>query len=476
MRRNIGLTRAGGFLFGALLIVASSVVLERRAWAGDCGGAVVCSCGDRVVASVTLNDDLNGCDENGLILETGILDCANHQISGPGDRTDWAGVVVEGAVGATVKNCRIRNFGDGVRIDGGSGNRVIDNEIFSNRHGVWLGDGATSNFIEQNEVHDNQDEGVHVGSTTSFNQVTDNYIHHNDGENLYLLGTQNNLVTDNVLDSADEAGILLKHSQNNTFIGNQNLSRPVKVRGDSWGNHFEDNVLVQGGYVFEALEEEDGTWTYPHGQTVLGGSIDASTCFEFLGSYENTASAVVVDDCRHVKEKEFGDLVPFGNVVSVIDLSPGTGPDGDAGGTGSSTGARKGKIRLTNLVGDDRDKLKLEFDFTPGSQIDPASNEVEITLSDADSIVYRVTLPPGTIEQQSSSFYRFEGNPAESPGGLQLLRIRNHPILGWSLYLKAQSNLDGAQEANLTLEWRIGNDESSVSDEWAPKSSGWQLH
>lgn len=459
-------------LAAQLTLVALALGGSAPAGAADCGGSVACQCGDRVVASITLPGHLDSCPGDGLTLVSGVLDCADHQISGPGDNTSTAGVILEGN-GVTLQNCRLRNFGDGARVEGALGASILNNVAFDNAHGIWVGGGAFGTVIDGNEVRDNQDEGIHLGSGTAGSFVRNNDVGDNDAENVYLLGTTANVVEDNVLGGAKDAGIFVKNSWHNDVRRNTVGDRPILVRGDSYDNRFEDNDLLSGGYVFEAFEEDD-VWTYPHDQTVTGGSVDASTCFEFLGSYDNTVTDTVVDDCRHLEEKEYGDLVPYGNVVSVIDVSPGSG-SGGSGGSGSSGGSRKGRIKRSKPVGDLKDTLKLDFELPQGVDIDLATDDVEITVSDDDSIIYRVTFPAGWIEEKNSSRWQYKGKPDESPGGVKKLLFRFHPILGWSVKLRAKTNLDLADEADMTVEWTIGDDEGSTADQWQEKSNGWLL-
>ena len=176
-------SRARGVAAVACAIALSFFVA--RASAKDCGGAVECECGDRVTASTTLGGDLNNCPARGLELRSGVLDCAGHQIAGPGDRLVAEGIALVSAVGAQVLNCDVRNFGIGVYIDGGSDNVISHNNIFSNQIGVRIGDGAVRNWLLSNKVHDNRDEGVHIGGTTSDNLVQSNETLANRRENLY---------------------------------------------------------------------------------------------------------------------------------------------------------------------------------------------------------------------------------------------------------------------------------------------------
>lgn len=456
----------------ASALLALAWLVPVNAFGAQCGGAVECQCGDEVVESTTLTAHLNGCTDLGLRVTSGTLDCADHQISGPGDPTDTPGIWIDGGSGVTVQNCRVRNFGDGILVDGGTGHSVIGNTVFNNTHGIWVGSGASATLISQNEVHDNQDEGVHLGSGTSGSVVSNNTLDDNDGENLYLISTTDNTITDNVLDQSKYSAIFVKHSTNNTFVDNQILKRTIVIRGDSHGNSFSGTEMGSGGFLIQALEEPDGVWTHPHDTTVSGGEIDASTCFEFHGSYDNTVTDVLVDSCRHSAELDYGGLVPYGNSVSVLDESPADGGDGDGGGSAGSSG--RGKVKF-NRKRPDEDKLKVSYFFSVPGQISPATEAVTLTLKDADSVVFHVELPAGTLEERSSGYYRFSDKTISIIPGLRELRLRQYGGTLWRLNVKARSELITADQPDMTLSWSIGDDDFETTDTWEAKKQGWKL-
>ena len=102
----------------ALLLVAGTGV--RVASASNCGGSTACKCGDTVTRSTTLSRDIGVCTGNGLRVISGVtLDCAKRTITGSTLSPAKYGVLVDGAKGATVKNCRVTGFRKGIRLAGG---------------------------------------------------------------------------------------------------------------------------------------------------------------------------------------------------------------------------------------------------------------------------------------------------------------------------------------------------------------------
>lgn len=458
--------------FAAALLGLASALAAGDVLAADCGGAVACQCGDRMIADYTLPGDLNSCPGVGLRVVAGVLDCADHQVSGSGEPSEEPGLWLDNATGASVRNCRVRNYTDGILVDGGSGNVVADNVVFNNVHGIWVGSGATGTVIEGNEVRDNSDEGIHLGSGTGLAVVSNNAIHNNDGENLYLLSSDGNTISDNVLDQSKSSAIFVKHSSDNTFTDNQVLKRPIVIRGDSHGNAFSGTVLASGGFLLKALEEPDLVWTYPSTTTVTGGDIDASTCFEFVGSFGNTVTDVHVDSCRHFTELEFGGLVPYDNSVSVLDESPGDDGNGSGGGAGGSGG--RGKVKF-NKKNPDVDHLKVAYFFLSSSELHPDVEDITITLSDMDSVVYSADLPAGAMEEKSVRNYKYKDKSYSLINGLREVKIRHYGGTLWRLDIKARAELVTADHADMTLSWTIGDDDFASTDTWTETKRGWRL-
>lgn len=280
----------------AALVVTALAVGPHAAGAALCGGATACACGDTVVESTTLTADLGVCDTSALRIRSGVvLDCAGHTITGSGLSNAKFGIEIDGAVGATVKNCRVTSFRRGIRIYGGSDNVLVDNESFANKYGIDLAGGTQRNVLRRNLVRVNTDEGVHVGESHR-NKLIKNEFNDNKRENIYLLRSNGNLIKGNLVKRSNASAIFVKHSSRNHFVRNRVEDTAVQLRGDSQRNVFEDNYLKGNGYLLEAFEEPSG-WTFPSGNEMHGDCIRKTDfCYRFYGAFDNTASASRVDD------------------------------------------------------------------------------------------------------------------------------------------------------------------------------------
>lgn len=308
----------------AFLILFLGVVLSlgiiREGLAANCGGIIPCNCGDTVQGTAVLTNDLGVCPGVGLRLVSGSkLDCADHKITGSNLSNAKYGILLDSAVGAEVKNCRVTAFRRNIRLVGGSGNAVTNNEVFGGKYGIDLANATTGNLFTGNLVRDNRDEGIHVGTGANNNEISNNTFDHNKAENIYLLNVQGNKVLNNIVKRSGKAAIFIKHSNNNTVMGNTIANGPIHVRGNSFANDIRQNQLKKYGYFFEAYEEPTG-WTYPHDNQVIGGSIQkAAVCVLFKGAYNNTVDQVQVSQCGvQVQQLPLGGQDSIGNIVNLI--------------------------------------------------------------------------------------------------------------------------------------------------------------
>lgn len=452
----------------SVLALAFALAYASESQAKDCGGGIPCQCGDRVVANVTLPQSLNNCQDTGLVVAAGVLDCAGRQIAGPGARTSTVGVLVRGftgagAQGAEVRNCRVRNFGRGIEIDSGNENVVDNNVLFDTEVGLWLGDGARNSVITRNHVRDNRDEGIHLGEGTQNNEIGWNTIVKNRRENLYLIGSSGNWVHDNTISDAGTAAVLLKHSSENLFSDNQIADRSIFVRGDSQGNVFENNFIDSAYFRFAALEESGG-WTYPHANEVSGGRIlKASTCVEFDGAYGNTVAGVEVDTCRAYEEKQAGGLIPYDNSVSVIRI--------DVGDPRYNGRRRTGSLRLSPVK---LDRYRIDIrGLEPATEMDPASEELRCTLTGFEGVLIDFTLPAGSLRPKRRGVHF--SDPHGTYDGLRRLDLRYTPDGRWRLTLVGRKALPDIQFPIMTLSCVVGDDTFTFTDFWNEREHGWNL-
>ncbi len=307
----------------AVAMLLATALAPAPAAARNCGGAIACACGDTVTAATTLTQDLGPCTGNGLYVKSGVvLDCAGHTLTGSDLRGAWYGISLELATAGTVRNCRVTAFRRGIRIRGGSGNVVENNEVVLNKYGIDVAGGARASRITGNLIHDHRDEGIHIGSDADGTVVLDNEIWNTKREHIYVLDADDCRIEGNLLHASRKAAIYVKNSHRTQVTANVVSDRAIQVRGNSTGNVFTDNDLKGNGYIVDAQLQADGSWLHPHDNTFSGGSIqNTGYCFRFYGSYDNTATAIATDrECVPITELARGGVVPHGNTVEVVPL------------------------------------------------------------------------------------------------------------------------------------------------------------
>jgi len=311
-----------------LRLMALAVALVGVGWvsvaaAGSCGGGVPCKCGDTVTSSTTLTADLGPCPGVGLKVKPGVvLDCGDHAITGNDQPGAKYGVLLDAAANAEVRSCRITAFRRGIRLYGGHGNSVTDNEIWGNRYGIDLAGGSTGNTLAGNYVYLNRDEGIHVGTGAHDTVIRENRVRKNKKENIYILSSDRCRVIANTVSQTNSAAIFVKHSHDAYVAKNTVVNGPIQVRGDSFDNVFEENHLRGNGYFFEAYQESDGTWTYPHDNRVTSGVVEnTKACLRFAGAYDNVVDQLMLDrKCKPPAMWAVGGQEPTGNVIHTLPL------------------------------------------------------------------------------------------------------------------------------------------------------------
>lgn len=275
-------------------------------YAADCGGVVICECGDRVTQDYTLAADLGPClSTHGLLIGSGvILDGNGHRLLGPGGTSEVYGVYLSATMGAVVKNLVVSGFLRGIRLSNAQGNQILNNETVQNGnftthvgYGIDMASGAKNNLLQGNLIHNNADEGIHFGSGSGENVFVNNAVYDNYLENIYFISSDNNTVLNNRT-RLGQTSVYLKDSTGNVLQDNIFQDRIVHIRGDSYHNEFINNTLVNTGFHFQVYTS-DTPFRYPHDNTVRGGAITfpGGTCFRFSSSWDNLVIGTVLNGC-----------------------------------------------------------------------------------------------------------------------------------------------------------------------------------
>lgn len=259
-----------------LLVVAGLLlaVPQGKARAADCGGSVVCSCGDRVVESTVLDYDIGPCpwpegggsELVGIRVDSNVtLDCNGHRIMGPADaQKEEFGVKFGSSTrpveNAVLRQCEVSGFWWGVYVTHSTNITVENNYVHDNgwkdptQNGTGYGidvANASNVLVQNNEVDDNGNEGMHVSNSTAVT-LRENVLEENGFEQIYFYFSDDSVVEGNVARGGTQ-GLEMRSSSRNSFSYNQWLDSPLQWLED--GNdeneflydHFEGTLKITNG-------------------------------------------------------------------------------------------------------------------------------------------------------------------------------------------------------------------------------------
>ncbi len=241
-----------------LLLLAAGVEAGTVS-AKDCGGGIVCECGDTVVGDWTLTKDMVCPEGHGLIIGADdiVIEGNGYALDGVAQGTcddfgiERSGIYNKAYDGITIRNLEIRNFCNGIylRYDDETGDKVeritIENcEIHHN--GADTGDdngvhgikaiGVFDSTIRNNKVHDNKGKGdscesggngIFVMGISGYgawdNLITGNEIYNNAKGGFFTkMMCKDTTVSHNEVYGNGQGGIILrcKKSEAHTIVEN----------------------------------------------------------------------------------------------------------------------------------------------------------------------------------------------------------------------------------------------------------------
>jgi len=303
---------------------------------GECGGGHKCRCGDSVVASYTLTEDLGPCRERGLRVRNAVvLDGGGHLIRGSGLPGSFGVQVDAKGSGARIVDLGVTGFERGFRLVKAErvrleGIAAHDNGDRKTRvgYGIDLAGGSSRNVLERVQVFRNADEGIHVGSAAHENQIVDSEVYDNSRENVYFLRNHGNVLARSRLSGSGSAAVYIKHAARTVLEGNRIEGAVVHLRGTSHDTSLIDNVLVDGGIVLQRYKDKDPHigLAAPSATLVRGGRIASkSACVRVEGATATTLEKVELACPQQVSLDGDGTVTAVATKVASVRCAAGTG-------------------------------------------------------------------------------------------------------------------------------------------------------
>jgi parallel beta-helix repeat protein len=219
----IGLTLAVLLLFAFTGLVAPSKAKS--------GGGLYC--GAYVTHDVTLQHDIHGCVDGGIIVaKSGVtVDLNGHTINGLGEGD---GIAASGVSGVTIKNGSLVNFEAGLRLTGVQNSRVLDTRFSMNSDASAWVEGSTGNKFLRNTMTDNGDGGFR------------------------LVASNHNRIAGNRVARASDSGVMMEElSSYNRLVRNEVVlaGEGIKVEGGTGNRVFRNTTSWNGGAGIEVAED-----------------------------------------------------------------------------------------------------------------------------------------------------------------------------------------------------------------------------
>jgi parallel beta-helix repeat protein len=277
------------------------------------------SCGETIAKDTKLANDLIDCPGNGLVIGADdiTLDLNGHTIDGDGDGFDScatdcdAGVDNTGHARITVKHGTIREFVEGVAVEGASANRVEDLSTSGQAHGgvfveqstdvavrggrsVADGGGvfvvASSDVtVERNSVSGNEFGAIGVFASDHV-LISGNTISDSGRSGVGILdGSRENRVEGNSISGGHEAGIFLDGADHNTLTGNVSDGGELGVDLED----SDDNLVARNSFRGNAFI---GMFVNGARNTARGNRVSRSAFGISTGGDDNRIVGNVVTD------------------------------------------------------------------------------------------------------------------------------------------------------------------------------------
>ena len=198
------------------------------------GGAY---CGAYVTQDLTLQHDIYGCVDGGIIVaKSGVtVDLNGHTITGLGEGD---GIAAAGVTGVTIKNGSVTNFEAGLRLTGVQNSLVHDVRLSLNSDASAWVEGSTGNKFLRNTMTENGDGGFR------------------------LIGSSRNRIAGNTISGASDSGVGMEGlSSYNRLVRNKVTlaGEGVKVDDGTGNRVFRNTLSYNGGAGVEVASEANST-------------------------------------------------------------------------------------------------------------------------------------------------------------------------------------------------------------------------
>lgn len=238
------------------------------------------ACGDTITVDTTLDRDLSGCANNGIIIGAdGVtLDLNGHTIAGDGTAIENCprgtpcdiGVLSDDHHDVTIRNGTVRGFGVGVNLARARDGAVLGMSSSHNQYFGFVFSRSTRSLIRDSSGSDNpapDGDGLGVFASDHIRIIGNSFLR-NGQLGMHLADSERNLITRNRVVRNSDFGIFLEADRNrvltNRAVGNGEAGIIV---GPGSRNVIARNRVYRGG---EGIAIEKGLANAVTGNLVVG--------------------------------------------------------------------------------------------------------------------------------------------------------------------------------------------------------------
>lgn len=236
------------------LLVLVSLISIGTVSAMECGSTPTDGC------VVTVNTTFNAGTyylPNGIEINASniVLDCNGATLEGS-NIGHSKGVHINNNKNNIIKNCVIKKYYYGIRINASNNNTIINNTVHSSKGGAGISIGYSSdnNIIVHNNVYSNTGTGIGLYRNPQVNPIPPNHCIrntissnqvHNNGIGILISSyCYNNTISGNNVFSNDEYGIFVSWNRWNYIISNIVTDNKYGIyTWHSWGHIIKDNTM-----------------------------------------------------------------------------------------------------------------------------------------------------------------------------------------------------------------------------------------
>ena len=208
------------------------------------------SCGSTITRNTNLTADLTSSGITCITIgvDNIVLDCAGHSIIGS-NNIGTTGILSTSRNNVTIKNCKISNFGSGIKLDSSQTSKIINNTATANvLVGIYLYSSSNNN-VTNNTANSNSYAGINLQSSSINNNIANNVVYSNN-HGIFLDGSSSNIIASNAASSNGYAGISLQSSSNNIMTNNTVVSSNYGIYLSSSSSNRINNNTAYSNYQY----------------------------------------------------------------------------------------------------------------------------------------------------------------------------------------------------------------------------------